>query len=334
MSPSSPYGPLQTLHEQIISTAQPVTPLTVHYFAYPIAPLFIQAYLLQFQNTRKYRLPFGLISAYFVWLVWKGYRFHGEILAYKVVKLISAEPWLNAGNNLIGVSMIHLLGKAFEFALLEDPVEDPFLAKGRDRIMCAIDLLCNSRWVGLRPVPSTKRQAFKGRNDVTAQATSSKASGDDRWLARPSHTRTRKEAFQRHLILGSIYFLILDISLNLLRQLGSTTVALSNVPTGGVDRFFSQAFIILPRSKYAFRAPHLLVNFVVKAFIGNGVVMLLNGGYHLAGAVAVGSGVYAVEAWEPDMFANPLGVGSLLEFWGKGWHQIFRVSLDLLKADR
>jgi hypothetical protein len=222
--------------------------------------------------------------------------------------------------------MIHLFCKALEFALLEDPVEDPFFAKGRDRLFCASDLLCNSRWIGLRPVSPMNAPASSTPAKDASTHTKPPRNPDDKWLVRPSHTRTRKEAFLRHLTLGSIYLLFLDTSLNLLRQLGSTTIGTYNVPPGGYDKFFSQPFIILPRTKYAFCAPRLLVNFVVKACIGNGVVMLLNGGYHVAGAAAVGSGVYEVEAWESDMFANPLGVGSLLEFWGKGWHQIFRVS--------
>lgn len=78
-SSTAPYGPLQSLHEHIIATAQPVNLLAAHHLLlYPTAPLFLQAYLLQYPRTRKYRIPLGIASIYFTVVAWMGYRFYGE----------------------------------------------------------------------------------------------------------------------------------------------------------------------------------------------------------------------------------------------------------------
>lgn len=118
-----------------------------------------------------------------------------------------------------------------------------------------------------------------------------------------------------------IYGTTFDTLLHLLRYFGKDTVGRSDVPIGGVERFYSDPFII-----FGYRAPSLLVDLVVKAAIGGGVFNMLILGYHAAAFVMVGSGLYEVEAWETDLFKGPLGSESLLDFWGKGWHQIFRVS--------
>lgn len=138
--------------------------------------------------------------------------------------------------------------------------------------------------------------------------------------------RTRRQAFFRHLRLALTHLLIFDVLLNLLRYFGAGTVGQPHVPSGGVEKFFSAPYILLPRTRFAYRAPSLLVDMVVRAFIGGGVYVMLIGGYHVAAAGMVGLGIYEVEAWGVDLFNDPNGAGSVLEFWGKGWHQIFRVS--------
>lgn len=219
---------------------------------------------------------------------------------------------------------LHFIGRAVEFALLEDPVIDPFMAKGRSRIMCAYDLCCNSRWIGLRPVNAVESSSSSIKSPERHTSPTAPVS-DDKWLPRPSKIRTRRQAVLRHARLAYTYLLAFDTLLNLLRYFGRENVGLSHVPPGGVDKFFSDPYILLPRSRYATRAPDLLVDLCVKAFLGGGVLAMLSGGYHLAAAVMVGCGVYEVEAWEVDLFNGPMAAGSVLEFWGKGWHQVFRV---------
>lgn len=231
-----------------------------------------------------------------------------------------AEPWLNAGNNLLGVAFLHFIGKGVEFALLEDPVPDPFAAKGRGIFMRSYDLVCNSRWIGLREIAvGSDLQPLKPDNKTRSQT-------EARWLKAPTTRRTRLQASLRHLRLAFIYGACFDTLLHLLQRFGHDTVGLSLVPPDGIHRFYTQPYILLPRSPFAFQAPLLLVDLVVTASIGGGVFTMLIFGYHLMAFLMVGSGVYEVEAWEVDLFHGPLTSDNLLEFWGKGWHQLFRVS--------
>lgn len=72
-----PFGPLLSpLHHYVIRTAEPITWPNAHQVALiPLLPLGLQAYLLQYEGTRKYRIAIGLVGLSLMVNAWIGYRF-------------------------------------------------------------------------------------------------------------------------------------------------------------------------------------------------------------------------------------------------------------------
>lgn len=72
-----PFGPLlSSLHHHILRTAEPISWSNVHLVAViPLLPLGLQAYLLQYDNTRIWRMAVGVVGVYLMMGAWMGYRF-------------------------------------------------------------------------------------------------------------------------------------------------------------------------------------------------------------------------------------------------------------------
>lgn len=72
-----PFGPiLSPLHHHILRTARPITLSNAHQVALiPLLPLGLQAYLLQYNGTRIYRIAAGLVGVTLMVNAWIGYRF-------------------------------------------------------------------------------------------------------------------------------------------------------------------------------------------------------------------------------------------------------------------
>jgi hypothetical protein len=77
-----PFGPLlSSLHHYILRTAEPISWSNVHQIAViPMLPLGIQAYLLQYSNTRIWRMAVGIVGVYLMMGAWIGYRFTRTLL--------------------------------------------------------------------------------------------------------------------------------------------------------------------------------------------------------------------------------------------------------------
>jgi hypothetical protein len=84
----------------------------------------------------------------------------------------------------------------------------------------------------------------------------------------------------------------------------------------------------LPRSTLLVPVHPWVVLLISELCIGIGVWQALSLGYHFFAMLCVGSGLYEVDAWEVNFFDQWWKADSLLELWGRGWHQIFRVSGD------
>lgn len=84
LSQGSEFGPLlSTLHHHIIRTAEPITWSNVHQVAVvPMIPLGIQAYLLQHEGTRPYRLAVGVVGVTLMLNAWFGYRLARESASF------------------------------------------------------------------------------------------------------------------------------------------------------------------------------------------------------------------------------------------------------------
>jgi hypothetical protein len=74
---TDPFGwPLSQLHHYIVRTAEPISWSDIPQVAvFPILPLGIQAYLLQYPNTRIWRTAVGVVGIYLMMGAWTGYRF-------------------------------------------------------------------------------------------------------------------------------------------------------------------------------------------------------------------------------------------------------------------
>jgi hypothetical protein len=148
-----------------------------------------------------------------------------------------------------------------------------------------------------------------------------------RWLPMPTVRRTRSQATLRHARLTATYYLVLDTMLCLLRSLGKSTIGRPDAPPSATHIFIHKnVYSLLPRSTLSVHVHPWVVLLISELCIGVGVWQALSLGYHFFAMLCVGSGLYEVEAWEVDLFDQWWKADSLLELWGRGWHQIFRVS--------
>lgn len=262
---------------------------------------------------------------------------------------------LNAFNNGLGIAYLHLLIKYFEFGLLRGPYKDGYREKGRGKLRSALDLCINSRMVGLnvdldegtigtvRPLKPTKTQGQGRRGSVNGYEAPKGAGTDgtvrldgqtrpvhiESWLPRSKHgvIRTRLQAMKRHLFLGIRSLWTIDFLLALERYVASTTLGNPYGTKHAVETFVhSNRIMLLPGTSLEFPCPTLLTEAVITISVGSTVWQGLVGGYHIfaLGALCVG---WEVEAWEVDLMDQPWKADSLLDMWGKRWHQLFRVSL-------
>lgn len=255
-------------------------------------------------------------------------------------------PELNAFNNGIGIAYLHLLIKYFEFGLLKGPYLDGYRAKGRGKFRSAIDLCVNSRMVGLnldldqgtigtvRPLkPKTgsgRRGSVSGYEAPDDDGQNVAGQGEqvhvESWLPRPVLSRTKPQALKRHALLALRGLWIIDFLLALERYVAADT--LGN-PFGRDDamRTFTRLNVIklLPGTPLEMPCPTFLTESVITLAVGTTIWQGLVGGYHLFAFFAILAG-WEVESWEIDLMDSPWKCESLLDMWGRRWHQLFRVS--------
>ncbi|KAK4685662.1 hypothetical protein P7C73_g4480, partial [Tremellales sp. Uapishka_1] len=222
--------------------------------------------------------------------------------------------------------MLHLSIKYLEFALLRGPVHDPYTARGRSRIVSALDICINSRLVGLS---STEVGSVR----------STELDKDGIPLPRPQRhlppaktppSRTRSTALGRHALRLVLHYLVLDTLMALIRHFGSSTIANpAGVPSALETFSHSDTFVILPHI-YPIRPYSSVVEIVVTVSVAVGVWQGLSLGYHAFALSAIGTGLWEWQAWEVDLFEQPWKADSILDLWGKRWHQMFRNQFLLL----
>jgi hypothetical protein len=255
---------------------------------------------------------------------------------------------LNAFNNGLGIAYLHLLIKYFEFGLLRGPYKDGYRVKGRGKLHSALDLCINSRMVGLnldldkgtigtvKPLRPAKgrRGSVNGYEEHQDTDGSVKVDGKTRpvhveaWLPRPNHQiqRTKVQAVKRHFLLGLRSLWVIDFLLTLERYVASTTLGNPHGTPHAVETFVhSNTILLFPETSLEFPCPTLLTETVITISVGTTVWQGLVGGYHMfaVGALCMG---WEVEAWEVDLMNQPWKSDSLLDIWGRRWHQLFRVS--------
>ncbi|WVW79976.1 hypothetical protein I302_101949 [Kwoniella bestiolae CBS 10118] len=349
-SPSTPFGPFQPLHEYTITHAAPLSwDNWYHLFVIPLIPLYIQAVLLRYEGTRYYRVAVGVLGIC--------------LLSRAVVSYRFTQPWFNALNNGIGIGVMHLIARYLEFAFIEGPLLDRYFeAKGRHPLIGALDITINARWIGLGAIDLDHRGKvdpghvhLNGNAPRNGHISPSKddtdvvdgglefqnthrtiPNMDDRakesWLPWPKVRRTKSQAVVRHFYLAIRNYIIFDTCLYLIRYYGSNTIGADHPVPNALYRFSHEnTFLILPfLSRISWIqeewlvAPWYLVEIITEISVASGVWLGISSGYHLIGGILVGTELWETESWEVDLFDSPLCADSLLDLWGRRWHQFFR----------
>ncbi|WWD08865.1 hypothetical protein V865_006979 [Kwoniella europaea PYCC6329] len=350
-SPSTPFGPFQPLHEYAIANAESISwDNWYNLFVIPLVPLYIQALLLRYEGTRYYRIAVGVVGITLLGRAVVGYRF--------------TQPWFNALNNGIAIGVMHLIARYLEFGFIEGPLVDRYFeAKGRHPLIGAMDVAINARWIGLGAIDLDHKgkvdpghihlnngngsgnghiSPSKDDTDVidgglefssTHQTIPNMEEGErakESWLLWPTVRRTLFQAVVRHGYLALRNYAIFDTALYLIRYFGRTTIGADHPVPNALYRFSHEnRFIILPCLKGFVKeeqliAPWYIVEIVTSISVASGVWLGISSGYHLIGAILVGTGLWETESWEVDLFDSPLLADSLLDLWGRRWHQFFR----------
>ncbi|EIW69062.1 hypothetical protein TREMEDRAFT_15322, partial [Tremella mesenterica DSM 1558] len=334
-----PFGPFNFIHEYNLSHAKNLTftnwPCL---YVIPLIPLGVQAYLLQFENTRRWRLALGALGLGLIVKAWCDYRF--------------VDITLSAFNQGITVGVLHLAAKYIEFSFYPNPIYDPRLPLGRSRILAAIDLCVNSRVIDLslsgsnhkKPLAHASLQNAEDNqsrsiksersDDVAEHQTAGKTHSHPRYLpTRPAHRLTRSQAVWRHARLALFQYTINDFLLTLLQVYGSNSIADPHGCPNALYKFSHEhKFQVFPYTPFSFNSPVWLVELSMELSVGLAVYLGLSQGYHFLAALAVGSGMWETESWEVDLFDSPWKADSVLDLWGKRWHQLFRHHFTLLSS--
>jgi hypothetical protein len=239
---------------------------------------------------------------------------------------------------------MHLAAKYLEYGCIKGPIVDPYVARGsRSLFMGAIDLAINSRMVGLGRIKSSRRSPVgRTSNEVKGPDGGVQVNGSatpdviphhrERWLPYTSDPgRSRLSAAFRHFRLMVIYYTVFDTLMALLWHVGGSTIADPHGRPGAVQTFLdSSHFVMLPKLAHPLPVPTALVVVIIELSIATAVWQAISMGYHTVALMAVASGLWETEAWEVDIFDAPWKADSILDMWGRRWHQIFRVSRLLL----
>ena len=345
-----PLGPFNPIRDYILTHAQPLTTTNWPYFLLlPIAPLGVQAYLLQFENTRKWRVAIAVGALGLMGKTYSSYRFAGECIrnlalpcrvseggtVWQRPRLTGhAESYYGAFNAGVTIAYLHVLGKYVQFALPRYPIIDPYIAEGRSRIRAAVDLAFNTRMLGLGPTQIGGGRVVNSK-DVGATASNVGLDGEvklagqpttranrARWLPYVNCGRTRLQATFRHAWRAYFHYVILDVLRNLIQHFGATTIG---SPTGGtnvVQSFLADnKFVFLPRL-YRVPVPDWVVESAAVWCMSGGLWHGLSLVYHFGALVTVGSGLWEPESWEADLFDAPWKADSVMQLWGNRWHQV------------
>ena len=220
---------------------------------------------------------------------------------------------------------------------MDDPVIDPYTAKGRPQVISVVDLAINSRMIGLGSInvgtvglrgSANKLAGSDGSIESDGQSdTVSKKPKKERWLPYPKKVRTRPEAVTRHFLHFLVHYTTLDTLLFLMSELGPLTIGNPRGCPGALSKFVNNnTFTSLPRL-YPIQVPPIVVELVTTLGMAVGTWQGFSMGYHFFATLAVGSGLWETESWEIDFFNEPWNAESMLDLWGTRWHQLFRVNL-------
>lgn len=337
---SSPFGLLEPIHTYILSNTEQLSWSNWwKLFVIPFIPLYLQVLLLRREHTRKERVALAVLGLGLLWHAGLRYRF--------------LQPWFNAFNNGLGIGYMTISLRYLEFAFIEGRLVDEYWeSRGRHWSVAAFDICINARWLGLGPEglkqtgsspkvnysvdsysPNNSHSPSNGRIVANGGAIKRQSQTYPAWVVKPPLRLSRSQAVLRHFIIFFRNYTICDTMLSLLRAYGSDTIGSSTpVPHALYQFSHKNAFIVFPKVAGGFIAPRWLADLAAVICVAVCVWLALSMAYHFLAAIAVGTGLYEAEAWEVDLFDDPLAADSLLDFWGRRWHQFFRHQFLMLST--
>jgi len=141
--------------------------------------------------------------------------------------------------------------------------------------------------------------------------------------------KTRAGAIARHAGHALVHYVVLDTLLALLRRTGPNTLAVTATQTqpGLFHKFVSQTGVRVLPGVLDWDVHPFLVEFWTQCCVPIVIWQALSGGFHVVAALTLSTGLWEVRSWDVDLFDAPWKADSLIDLWGKRWHQLFRVSL-------
>lgn len=309
-----PFGALNSLHWGIVGEAVGFTTLRVAVYLAPFGLLYAQCYLLFEAGTRYTRLALGAACLAGMWSAWTGTRFtsKSESALSSPTRSCTEDPWHNAWNHVVTMPYVQFMVKCLEFSFLKDPIRD---ARNRPRALAAYDLLINSRMIGLGNVGL---DVSPGISNVKVPAGYVERHLQSTLGPRP---KRRWASVLRHAGYSALCYTVIDFAFSLMRRQDPVF----QQPYGGkgvVMAIASRSFTLFP-DVLAIPVPKAVVVVLIEAAIGGVVWMTFEGFYQLFAALHVALG-WPIDAWDPNMFGSPWRADSLIDLWGKRWHQTFR----------
>lgn len=139
------------------------------------------------------------------------------------------------------------------------------------------------------------------------------------WTRRPS---SRPGAIARHLLHACTHYSVLDTFLVILRR---TAQDLNKGGEGVLEKYALAAkFVGLPGvldGRFVFNVPPGLLAICVEISVPIVIWQGLNFGYHVFAILALCGG-WEVQSWDVDLFDAPWRADSLIDLWGRRWHQV------------
>ncbi|WVQ94491.1 hypothetical protein IAU59_001570 [Kwoniella sp. CBS 9459] len=335
-----------------------------HLFIFATTPLYVQALLLRYEGTRIYRSAAAVLGIYLLWNAGLHLRFEqpwlnalnngiGIGLMHLTVRYLEfgliegpvfdryfeakgRHPLISAFDVCVNARWIGLGALDLDH---QGRVGDRHHVNGNMNANGKIT--SNGSGHGFGSGSTDAKDSQSPMEDVDVPDGGFEINGRtipdtrhrEKWLPWPKVRRTRSQAVKRHAVIALRNYVLFDTFLSLVRDFGADTIGSTSPVPNGFYRFSHEnQFVLFPRLFNAtwgsgagpLVAPWWLTEIATELGVATGVWLGISAGYHFLGAVLVGTGLWEVESWEVDLFDNPLAAESLLDFWGRRWHQFFR----------
>lgn len=140
--------------------------------------------------------------------------------------------------------------------------------------------------------------------------------------------QTRRGGVARHAWQVTWRYVLLDIVSALVRELARSTLLRAGGGEGVVNAFVTD----LGRRVHHYCGLHLpavIGKALAILLIPTNVCLWIGLVYHFVAAVTIASTLWPVASWDVDVFDSPFLGDSVIDLWGRRWHQVLRVCLAM-----